>query len=124
MADNAQTSVGIALGTGAIVWAVNQSTMPPLANVRNSPAGNVALQKSRRTATIMSGLFVGLVYWLTKDPVPVIVGGSVVVALDIAHRHADAVNHTSQTVISSSGGGPSGGPSAGGIRSAAAQPGM
>ena len=125
MADNAQTSVGIALGTGAIVWAINQSAMPPLANVRNTPAGNPALQKARRTSTIMSGLFVGLVYWLTKDPVPVIVGGAVVIAQDIAHRHADAVNHSSQSVMASSGNGPSNGEQASGIRSSApGQPGM
>lgn len=122
MADNAQTSIGIALGTGALVWAVNQSVNPPLANVRNTPPGNTTLQKSRRTATILSGLMVGLVYWLTKDPVPVIVGGSTVVALDIAHRHADAVHNTTQTVVSTSGGGPSAGADngSGGIKSSAA----
>jgi hypothetical protein len=121
MANSPQGSIGIALGTAALVWGIFQAIMPPIANVRATPASNTALQKSRRTATGLAAGTVGLVYWLTKDPVPVIVAGSEVIALDIAHRHADAVNHQSQTVqAASSGAGPSSGAQSSGIHSSAA----
>jgi hypothetical protein len=125
MASSPQQSVGIALGTGALVWAVYNSALPPLASVRVQPSGNTALQKSRRTATLLAAGLVGLVYFLTRDPIPVIVGGAVVISEDMAHRHADAVNHVTQTVLpSSSGNGPSSGAQSSGIHSSAAQPGQ
>jgi hypothetical protein len=114
-----QGSIGIALGTGALVWATFSSTLPPIANVRATLPGNKALNSSRRTATAISAGIVGLVYWLTKDPIPVIVGGSLVVALDAAHRHADAVHPASQTVINTAGYGPSDGAQSSGIKSSA-----
>jgi hypothetical protein len=122
MANSAQTSIGVALGTAALVGVIYQSVMPPVANVRAAQANNATLQKSRRTATFLAAGTVGLVYWLTKDPVPVMIAGSEVIALDMTHRHADAVNHITQTVMpASSGAGPSSGAQSSGIHGSAAQ---
>jgi hypothetical protein len=87
-----EASVGVGLGLSATVYAIFDLHMPTIADVRSVEANNDDLQRSRRTATIMSGVLVGFVGLITGDATSFIIGGATIVGLDWLYRHADQVS--------------------------------
>jgi hypothetical protein len=114
MALKPDVSLPIALGTAAVVWGVYSHFMPSVADVKAAQPNNKNMNSTRREATVMSAAVVGGISLLTHDPTIFIVGGAMVVALDLAHRHAN-VSHpvTGQLVPSPSTGGGAVNPAAG-----------
>jgi hypothetical protein len=88
----AEASVGVGLGLTGVVYAIFNSTMPSVADVRSVEADNRDLQKSRRTATVMSAILVGGVGLMTGDATAYIIGGMAIVGMDWIYRHADQVS--------------------------------
>jgi hypothetical protein len=88
----AEASVGVGLGLTGLVYAIYNSTMPTISDVRSIEADNRDLQKSRRTATVLSAILVGGVGLITGDATAYVIGGVAIVGMDWLYRHADQVS--------------------------------
>lgn len=84
-----EASLGVGLGVAAIVWAVYQGHLPSVAEVRVNAAGDPELSASLRTADwIAAGLVAGIA-WVAQDKTVFVIGGTTLVALSWAHKHAN-----------------------------------
>lgn len=87
-----EVSLPTALATGAIVWAIYDSALPPVADVRSAPAHDDTIHGTERMAAWTAAGVVGGISLISKDPNVFIVGSAMIVALSWWHRHANAVN--------------------------------
>ena len=100
----AEASLPITLATGAVVYGIFQTHLPPVAESKVTMPNNAHLQTSRRTATILSLAVCGGISLMAKDPSIFVVGGTLAIVLDVIHRHADAVHpQTGQLVAPDTG---------------------
>jgi hypothetical protein len=83
------------LATAAIVIAVYQQHMPGVASEKASAPGNVHIGSARHSAALTAAAVVGGVSILAHDPTVFVIGGSVLIALDVAHRAANATDNQS-----------------------------
>lgn len=84
-----EASLGVGLGTAAIVWAIYQGHLPSIAEVRVSANADADLAGSERTASWIAAGFVGGIAWIAKDPTVLVIGGVTLLALSWAHKHAN-----------------------------------
>ena len=96
-----EVSLPIATATATIVFGIYQTTNPSVAQTRVTNPGNPAIDSSRKTATWLSAAVVAGVSLLAADPTIFIVGGAMVVAMDMIHRHAGAVNPATNKMVAS-----------------------
>jgi len=101
MALKPEVSLPIALATGAVVYGVFATHLPPVAESRVTMPGNQHLASSRRTATWTAAAIVGGISLIAADPTIFIVGGAMVVVLDMVNRHANAVHPQTGKVVMS-----------------------
>jgi hypothetical protein len=87
-----EISLGVGLATAAVVWSVYQNATPTIADIRTGPPGDATIDSSRKMASWTAAGIVAGISLLAKDPTVFILGGSMVVALDWWHRHANEVN--------------------------------
>lgn len=87
-----EVSLGMALGTGALVYGTYQHFVPNQADVRVGKPGDETLEKARKQAAWFSAAIVGGISLIAKDPAIFIVGGLMVVALDWATRSNNWTN--------------------------------
>lgn len=87
-----QISLGMGLGTAALVWAVYSNAMPSVADVRSAPASNMTIDGTRKMASWTAAGIVGAVSLISKDPTVFVLGSGMIIALDLWYRHADLVN--------------------------------
>jgi len=99
MALRAEVSLPIALATGAVVYGIFQTQMPPTAEQRVTMPGNQHLAASRKTATWTAAAVVAGISLIAADPAIFIVGGAMVVAEDFICRHANAVHPQTGKVV-------------------------
>lgn len=92
MALKPEASLGMALATGTIVYAVHQNMTPSVADIRSLDKNNGDVQSAERTATWTSAAIVAGVSLLAKDATIFIVGGAITIALAWTTRHADQVD--------------------------------
>lgn len=92
MPSKPEVSLGLALATGTIVYAVHSNLTPPVADIRSLESNNTDIQASERVATWTSAGIVAGISLLAKDPTIFIVGGAVAIALAWTTRHADQVD--------------------------------
>ena len=114
MALKADVSLPIALATGAVVYGIFQTQLPPTAQVKATMPNNQHLQSSRRTATIIALAVSGGISLMAKDPSIFVVGGTLAVVLDFVHRHADATHPQTGRLVAPAVGSPTVGTSANG----------
>lgn len=100
MALKPEVSLGMALATGTIVYAVHQNMTPSVADIRSLEKSNPDIQSAERVASWTSAAIVAGVSLLAKDPTIFIVGGAVTIALAWTTRHADQVDATTKTASS------------------------
>lgn len=87
-----EVSLGVGLGTGAVVAAVYYNALPPMVDVRVGPSQNKDVGASRKAAAWTSAGIVGGISLLAKDPTIFAVGAAFVIVLDWWYRHANAVD--------------------------------
>lgn len=92
MALKPDVSLGVALATGTLVYAIYQNATPTLADIRTADQYNSDISTARKGATWTAAAVVAGISLVSKDPGPFVLGGAMVIALDWFHRHADAVN--------------------------------
>jgi hypothetical protein len=98
MALKPEVSLGMAAATATIVWAIYDHNMPKAVDTRASASNNPAVDSQRRVASVTAAGVVAGISLLAKDPTIFIVGGSMVIALDWTHRHANVVDSTTNKV--------------------------
>lgn len=92
MALKAEVSLSVGLATATIVYAIHSQATPSIADIRVAPAENGDIAAARKGATWTSAAVVSAISLISRDPTVFIVGGTMVVAMDLWTRHANAVN--------------------------------
>lgn len=90
MASEHGLTFGILVGIAdALIW---QHFVPSVADVRVADAFNTDIEKAERTALLVGTGFTLLVAGFAKSAEVFAIGGTVLIALDFATKHANAVN--------------------------------
>jgi hypothetical protein len=87
-----EVSIGVGLAVGTVVYGIYQGALPPVADVRSLDAHNQDVAASERMAGWTAAAVVAGISLLAKDGTVFIIGGSMVIAMSLWHRHANAVN--------------------------------
>ena len=87
-----EVSIGMGLGVGALVGALFTHAMPSLIDHRVGDPEDANANSALRTATWTGGALVTVTALLAKDATVFVIGGSVLVGLNLWHRHANLVN--------------------------------
>jgi len=87
-----EVSIGVGLAVGTVVYGIYQGALPPVADVRSLDAHNQDVAASERMAGWTAAAVVAGISLLAKDGTVFIIGGSMVIAMSLRHRHANAVN--------------------------------
>jgi hypothetical protein len=98
MALDRKTSLAVAGGTVAVVYATFQAHLPPIADERAADANDPLLSSSVRSAAWASAAAVAAVSLITKDMTVFVFGGLATVALTWLHRHANLYDPVKQMV--------------------------
>lgn len=85
-------SLGLALGTGAIIYATYAHFLPSVVDHRAAQADNGDAQAAERLAAWTSAGILAAISILSGDEVVFMVGATEIIALSWIHRHADMVN--------------------------------
>lgn len=91
MALKQESALLTGLGVAAVVLGITAVHMPTVAAARASAPDNKHIDSARKTQTAIAAGVVVLASLLAKDPTVFVIGGTVVIAVDMAHRLA---NHT------------------------------
>jgi thiamine transporter ThiT len=85
---------GVELGVmvGLVNTVIFLHYMPPVADVRSADAFNQQVESSERTALLATTIFTLLVAGFGRSIETFMIGGAVVVGVDFAFKHANAVN--------------------------------
>lgn len=87
-----EVSIGVGLATAVLVFSIYQHAVPALVDHRvgepDDPDAAAALRVASWTA---AGATAGISL-LAKDPTVFVMGGVMVIAMDLWHRHANLVN--------------------------------
>jgi hypothetical protein len=96
-----ETSLTVGLATAALVWAIYQSHMPALADVRAANPNNTAVESTRKVATWEAAGIVAAISLIAHDPTVFVIGGAMVVILDFSHRSANVTSPATNQVVTS-----------------------
>lgn len=98
-----ETSLTVGLATAAVVFAVFQSHMPMVADVKSAQPHNKVVDSSRKAATWTAAGVVAAISLMAHDPTVFIIGGGMVVALDFSHRVANTQHPATGKVVAPAG---------------------
>lgn len=99
-----EISIGVALATATVVYGIHQNATPTIADVRSLDSQNKDIQGAERQATWLSAALVAGISLIAKDPTVFIVGGTMVIVLAWATRHADLVDTVTGRAMGTVGG--------------------
>lgn len=102
-----EVSLSVGLATAVLVYATYTSALPTIADVRVGKEDDPDIDSARKMAAWTAAGIVGAVSLIAKDPTVFVVGGAMVVALDVSYRYADAVNPALKRAARSVGSSPS-----------------
>lgn len=95
-------SMGVALGTMALVYTIYNSNMPNAAVVRATDANDKNVESGRRKANFQAVAAVAAVSLLTKDVTIFTLGGFTTLALDFNARHSILTHPATGEIVSQS----------------------
>lgn len=98
-----EASISVGLATAVLVYGTYQVTLPSVADVRVSSQDDPDIDSARKVAAWTSAGVVSAISLVAKDPTVFVIGGAMVVALDVAYRYADAVHPSLKKVAGSAG---------------------
>jgi hypothetical protein len=84
-----QGSVAMGIATGVMVWAIWDRSLPDAATMHATRPYDINIESGRKKAVYTSAAVLSAVTLLTKDVNVFILGGIVLVALDVHARHAN-----------------------------------
>lgn len=87
------------LAVAAVVAGIHAVSVPNVAAVRASAPGNQHADSARKSATLTAALVVVVASAVAKDPTVFVIGGVVVIALDMAQRMANSTDNQSGKLV-------------------------
>lgn len=99
MALKIENSVIAGIAVGTLVYGMYNMALPSVADARSLESNNVDLAAAEKTAEWTSAAVVAGVSLIARDPTIFVIGGTIMVALSWIHRHANAVNSVTQSVL-------------------------
>lgn len=96
-------SMGAAIGTAGLVYAIYALNVPNLGTVHATDAHDNNIETARKKAAIEAGLAAAAVAILTKDLNPWILGGGAIVVSDWWIRHANASHPETGALVNPNG---------------------
>lgn len=87
-----EVSLGVGLGTVAVVASIYVNALPPLVDIRVGPTQNKDVSATRKTAAWTSAGVVGGISLLAKDLTIFCTGAAAIIVMDWWYRHANAVD--------------------------------
>jgi hypothetical protein len=94
-----QGSVTMGLATGILVYAIYDRSLPDAATMGATKAYDVNIEQGRKKAGYTAAASLAAVTLLTKDVNVFILGGMVLIALDIHARHANVTNPATGSLV-------------------------
>jgi hypothetical protein len=92
-------SVGVAAGTGAIVFGVYAANNPSLVDTKASKAHNTHVNSSLKVSAFTSAAIIGGVTLITRDVTPLIIAGTIMVLVHFSHAKANASSPATGKVV-------------------------
>lgn len=92
MALKPEVSLPVSLATAAVVYGIYSNALPPVVDLRATPANDSQVASTEKAAAWTAAAVVAGISLIAKDPTVFIIGGSMVVALSWWNKHANAVN--------------------------------
>lgn len=89
MALKPEFSVMGGLAVGAIVFAIHSNATPSMADIQALPAGTPDIDRSERSATVMSAAVVSGISLIAKDPTIFVMGALMTTAMALWTRHSN-----------------------------------
>jgi hypothetical protein len=91
---NMESSVLGGVAVGALVYGTYQMSLPSVADVRSLESNNADVAKAEKVAAWTSAAVVSGVSLIARDPTIFVIGGTIMIAISWASRHANAVTPT------------------------------
>lgn len=86
-----EISLPVGLATAALVYGIYSNATPPITDIRASKPNDPTIDGSRKFATWTAASVVAGISLISKDPTIFVLGGSMVIVMDWAHRHGNFV---------------------------------
>jgi hypothetical protein len=96
-------SIALGIATGVLVYAVYDRSLPDAATMHATEAGDINIEAGRRKAVWTSAGVLAAITLLTKDVNVFILGGIVLIALDVHARHANVTSPETGKLVSDEG---------------------
>lgn len=92
-------AVELGVFTGLVNTVIFLHFLPPVADVKTFPASNPDIESSERTALLATTAFTLLVAGFARSWDTFIIAGAVVVGVDFAFKHANAVSPETGSMV-------------------------
>jgi len=92
-------SVGVAMGTGAIVFGVYSAHLPSLVDTKSAKPHNTQVNSSLKVSAFTSAAIIGGVTLITRDVTPLIIAGTVMMLVHFSHAKANASSPANGKVV-------------------------
>lgn len=87
-----EVSLTVGLATAAVVYGIYMNALPPVVDLRATPANDADVASTEKAAAWTAAAVVGGVSLIAKDGTVFILGGAMIVALSWWNKHANMVN--------------------------------
>ncbi len=96
-------SIGVAIGTGGMVFAIYALTVPNIATVHATTPHDPNVEIARKKAAYSAAIAAAAVTILSKDLNPWIIGAGAIIVSDLFIRHANASAPDGSGLVSNQG---------------------
>jgi hypothetical protein len=87
-----EISLGVGLATATVVYGIYMNALPPVVDLRTTPANNDDVASTEKAAAWTAAAVVGGISLIAKDATVFIIGGGMIIALSWWNKHANMVN--------------------------------
>jgi hypothetical protein len=87
-----EVSLGVGLATATVVYGIYMNALPPVVDLRTTPANNEDVASTEKAAAWTAAAIVAGISLIAKDATVFIIGGGMVIALSWWNKHANMVN--------------------------------
>lgn len=92
MALKPEISLGVGLATATVVYGIYMNALPPVVDLRTTPANNEDVASTEKAASWTAAAVVAGISLIAKDATVFIIGGGMIIALSWWNKHANMVN--------------------------------